>query len=98
MLFGALSVVCGRVLFSGSESLSASCDRERKPGCLIDSRDGQLSVTGQGTLGDVGERYLCLHTQWEGFIHQLSARSATVVSGLVARVPGGIQKTSRLAA
>lgn len=45
-----------------------SCDGGRKPSCLIDREDGQSLVTWRGTEADVGERCLCLRTQWDGFI------------------------------
>lgn len=73
LLFWAMSMVCGKVLFSGSLIVSlpqCSCDWRRRTGCLTDGREDQLCVTGWGTLGSVGERSLCLQTQWEGFIHQ----------------------------
>lgn len=38
----------------------SSCDGERKPGCLIDSRDGQSFVTRQGTLGGTSVKAACV--------------------------------------
>lgn len=79
----------------------SSCDGERKPGCLIDSRDGQSFVTRQGTLGERRWRLL-VSADTMGQFHSTSECWFSVldqlVSGLLSRVTGGIQKTGRLAA
>lgn len=54
-----------------------------------------------GLLGDVGERWLCLLTQWEGFIHHSELWSSVLdqlASGLVRVHQENIHKISRLTA
>lgn len=75
---------CETVLFTRRLPRS-SCDQWRKLRFLLtDSWEGQSSATGQGSLGNVVERRLCLQTQWEDFICQraleLTARSVSVWS------------------
>lgn len=74
--------------------LTAHVIEKGSSGCLMDSGDGQSSVTGQETLGEH-----LVSAQHNGTVSFTSELWSSVLdqlgSGLVACVPGGIQITRK---